>query len=144
MIPGQIAPCRRTRIGYPRRMGRTLVPSDAAERVRVSGVERFFAVIGLGLASLLGWLAWKMGMTLSAGARVEVVGYLVESPDGAYRSGARRIDAGRGLLYVLGGSPQWNRRMLVAGLVELAASTVLLAAPLSLLVHWAVARWHLP
>ena len=83
------------------------------------------------------------GVIVHAGTRVDVVGYLVESPDGAYRGGARRIDAGRGLLYVLGGSPQWNRRLLVAGLVELAAAAVLLAAPLSLFIAWAVARWHL-
>jgi hypothetical protein len=83
------------------------------------------------------------GVILRAGTRVDVVGYLVDSPGGAYRGGPRRIDAGRGLLYVLGGASQWNRRVLVAGLVELAASAVLLAAPLSLLVAWAVARWHL-
>jgi hypothetical protein len=83
------------------------------------------------------------GVIVHAGTRVDEVGYLVESPDGAYRGGARRIDAGHGLLYVLGGTPQWNRRLLVAGLVELAAAAVLLAAPLSLFVAWAVARWHL-
>ncbi|HWN66099.1 MAG TPA: hypothetical protein VNM90_00600 [Haliangium sp.] len=78
-----------------------------------------------------------------AGDHVEVVGHLVESADGAYRGGARRIDAGPGVLYVLGGSRQWNRRLLVAGLVELAAAAVFVAAPLSLIAYWLVARWHL-
>jgi hypothetical protein len=81
---------------------------------------------------------------LRAGDRVEVVGYLVASADdGGYRGGPRRIDAGPGTLYVLGGSRRWNQRMLVAGLVELAAAAVFLAAPLSLIGYWLLARWHL-
>lgn len=84
------------------------------------------------------------GIAVRAGDHVEVVGHLAGAADAAYRSGARRIAAGTGVLYVLGGSRQWNRRLLVAGLVELAAAAVFVAAPLSLLAYWLVARWHMP
>lgn len=82
-------------------------------------------------------------MELRAGSRVEVVGELVEAMDGAYRGGVRRVHAGAGVLYVLGGAGALNRRLLVAGLVELAAAAVMACAPLMLLVYWLMARWSL-
>lgn len=41
------------------------------------------------------------------------------------------------------GREGWNRRLLVAGLIELAAVAVLAIAPLGLVACWLVARWHL-
>lgn len=80
---------------------------------------------------------------IADGDRVDVVG-TVDADLAGHRAGPHHVTAGAGRLYVLAGSPSFNRRLLLAAIIELLAAAGLSLTGLAFLGYAAVAWLWIP